>query len=80
MNFAQQVQAQAMRQYAFAKQLTKCVTIAQSVGVMADTGRQYSIPADKAPPLVGAIQCGEYIMTGKIPSPALVRDCIQVTQ
>lgn len=54
------------------KTLSRAVTIATSVGVLAEAGKQFTIKEGVKDIFVGTIQVGEYILTGEIPSAELV--------
>ena len=54
------------------KTLSRAVTIATSVGVLAEAGKQFAVTERVRDIFVGTIQVGEYILTGKIPGAELV--------
>ena len=60
------------------KTLSRAVTIATSVGVLADTGKQFTITERVRDIFVGTIQVGEYILTGKIPGAELVASVLKI--
>ncbi len=54
------------------KTLSRAVTIASSVGVLAEAGKQFTVTERVRDIFVGTIQVGEYILTGKTPGAELV--------
>ena len=60
------------------KTLSRAVTIATSVGVLAEAGKQFTITERVRDIFVGTIQVGEYILTGKIPGAELVASVLRV--
>ena len=60
------------------KTLTRAVTIATSVGVLAEGGKQFAITERVKDVFVGTIQVGEYIQTGVIPSAGLVASVLAI--
>ena len=60
------------------KTLSRAVTIATSVGVLAEAGKQFTIKEGVKDIFVGTIQVGEYILTGEIPSAELVASVLAI--
>ena len=60
------------------KSLSACVTLASSVGTLAELGRQHVIKQERADQIIGSIQVGEYIMTGEIPKKDLVESVMVI--
>lgn len=60
------------------KTLSRAVTIATSVGVMAEAGKQFTINERVKNIFVGTIQVGEYILTGEIPKADLVASVLAI--
>lgn len=60
------------------KTLSRAVTIATSVGVLAEAGKQFTITERVRDIFVGTIQVGEYILTGEIPGAELVASVLKV--
>ena len=60
------------------KSLSAFVTIASSVGALAEQGRQHHIKEEIADRLIASIQIGEYIQTGQVPSTELVRSLLVI--
>lgn len=61
------------------KTLSNAVTVADSIGKMADAGRQFSITEPIRDKFVGTIQVGEYILTGNIPAKDVVESVLNIT-
>lgn len=61
------------------KTLSGAVTIADSIGKMAEAGRQFGITDPIRGKFVGTVQVGEYILTGKIPAKDLVESVLNIT-
>lgn len=61
------------------KTLSRAVTIATSIGALAEAGKQFTITERVRDPFVGTIQVGEYILTGEIPDRALVESVLNIT-
>jgi len=62
------------------KTLSRAVTIATSVGVLAEGGKQFTITERVKDVFVGTIQVGEYIQTGEIPSAGLVASVLKIEE
>jgi hypothetical protein len=77
---AAQLHERFTRQSLFGKTLSQCVTLAQSVGVLADQGKRYTIKHSASSAFVGAVQVGEYVQTGKVPAAALVLSVLEVVE
>ena len=60
------------------KTLSRAVTIATSVGVLAEAGKQFTINERVKDIFVGTVQVGEYILTGEIPSAELVASVLAI--
>ena len=60
------------------KTLSRAVTIATSIGVMAEAGKQFTINERIKDIFVGTIQVGEYILTGEIPKADLVASVLAI--
>lgn len=75
---AAQLNERFTRQSLFGKTLSQCVTLAQSVGQLAEAGKQLGVKESRAGVVVGSIQVGEYILTGKVPDSTLVRSVLNV--
>ena len=60
------------------KTLSRAATIATSVGVLAEGGKQFTITERVKDVFVGTIQVGEYILTGEIPSAGLVASVLAI--
>lgn len=78
--FAEQLQLSANTKFSAGKTLSHCVSMAQSMGQMADVGRQFTITPQVADRLIGSVQVGEYILTGEIPSSDLCASVINVQE
>lgn len=76
MDIVQELRGKHERKFAHGKMLSACVTLARSVGDMAEHGRQMSFKEHAIPKVVGGIQVGEYILTGEIPNAELVQSLI----
>ena len=79
MDFQTQLRFRAQFHSSIRKTLDACAQVANTVGQLADQGRMFSIsdPA-KLSVIAGAIQVGEWIHTGVIPSKELVMSVISV--
>lgn len=77
-DFINQLQERYIRQQQIGKGLSQCVSIAQSVGQLADCGKQYHVKPEAESKFIGAVQVGEYILTGEIPPASLIREVIKV--
>lgn len=75
---AAQLNERFPRQSLFGKTLSQCVTLSQSIGQLAEAGKQLGVKESRAGMVVGSIQAGEYILTGEVPDSALVRSVIKV--
>lgn len=75
---AAQLNDRFTRQSLIGKTLSQCVTLAQSIGQLAEVGRQLGVKESRVGTVVGSIQTGEYILTGEVPDSALVRSVIKV--
>ena len=60
------------------KTLSRAVAIAESVGQLADSGKQYTINQRAADAFIGNAQVGEYILTGQIPARELIESIIVI--
>lgn len=60
------------------KTISRAVTIATSVGALAEAGKQFTITERVKDVFVGTIQVGEYILTGEIPSAGLVASVLKI--
>ncbi len=58
--------------------LNACTRIAYSVGELADKGMTHSTSKLSASKMIGAIQTGEYLVTGSIPEQNTVRSLITI--
>ena len=72
MSLADQIRYKHNNTNLIGQSLTSCVTLAHSVGQMADKGARHSVPDHLKPTFCGAVQVGEYIITGKVPESQLV--------
>lgn len=77
-DLAAQLRYKHGNQFLAGKTLSRAVSIAQSIGVMAEQGKQFSISERIKDVFVGTIQVGEYILTGQIPAKDLVESVISV--
>lgn len=77
-HLAAQLSNRFTRQFLFGKTLSQCVTLAESIGQFAEAGKQLGVKESRAGTVVGSIQVGEYILTGKVPDKALVRSVLKV--
>lgn len=78
MDFASQLRSLTGQRKAVSTTLNACVQVAYSVGQFAEQGRQHLTTKDNAPKLIGAIQVGEYLVTGRIPKRKLVETLIHI--
>ena len=62
------------------KTLSRAATIATSVGVLAEGGKQFTITERVKDVFVGTIQVGEYIQTGEIPGAGLVASVLKIEE
>jgi hypothetical protein len=74
---AAQLNERFTRQSLIGKTLSQCVTLAQSIGQLAEVGKQLGVKESRVGVVVGSIQAGEYILTGKVPDKALVRSVLK---
>lgn len=61
------------------KTLSRAVTMATSIGVLAEAGKQFNITERVKDIFVGTVQVGEYILTGEIPAADLVASVLAIT-
>ena len=80
MTIADDLRDQYHRHQAAGKMVAGCVSLAQSVGVLADQGKRYTIKHSASSAFVGAVQVGEYVQTGKVPAAALVLSVLEVVE
>ena len=73
---ADQLRYRHRNQHLIGKTLSHCVSLAQSVGQIADKGKRYNANPRVIGAMVGAIQVGEYILTGVVPGADLVQSVI----
>lgn len=76
--FAEQLRLSANTKHLAGKTLSHCVSLAQSIGQMADVGQRFTITAEIADRFIGSVQVGEYILTGEIPAASLVSEVITI--
>lgn len=74
----EQIKFSANNKHLIGKSLSAFVTLASSVGAMAEHGKQHHIKEEVADRLIASIQVGEYIQTGEIPSSELVRSVLVI--
>jgi hypothetical protein len=74
---AAQLHERFTRQSLIGKTLSQCVTLAQSIGQLAEVGKQLGVKESRVGVVVGSIQAGEYILTGKVPDKDLVRSVLK---
>ncbi len=79
-SFAEQLQYSAQNRHLAGQSLSKCVTLAQSIGQLAEQGRKYQLPLNVIDKFVGAVQVGEYILTGFIPDKETVESVIETQE
>lgn len=60
--------------------LSACAKVAKSLGDLAEHGRQFSLPENVADQFIGAVQVGEFLMTGGIPSKDSVIAVLAITE
>ena len=78
MDIVQELRGKHERQFRHGKMLSSCVTMARSVGDLAEHGRQMSFKESAINTVTGGIQVGEYILTGAIPDAELVQSLLFV--
>lgn len=70
--FADQLRFSANNRYLAGKTLSRCVTLANAVGQLAEVGQRFNVADESKGKLIGCVQVGEYILTGSIPPRDLV--------
>jgi hypothetical protein len=78
MSFAEQLRQSSETKFFTAKTLSHCVALATSIGQLAEIGQQHTVSESNRDRFVGAVQVGEYILTGFIPDRELVEENIQI--
>ena len=58
--------------------LSRAVTLASSIGEMAEKGKRFTLNEKSKDRFIGMVQLGEYILTGAIPAPSLVLNVVEV--
>ena len=78
MSIAVQLKYRHENKFLIGKTLSRAVTIASSIGELAEKGKRLSVNQSGKDRLIAMIQLGEYVMTGEVPSQSLILDVIEV--